>query len=120
MYGLPEDTDLSALVGCRLESVSVGLHQVNLGLDGLRNIAVTIEGDFSVAQQGHDEVRYSSAPEGAVVLISLLDAEIVAASASEGGTTVIRFSHGATAAIYDSEAHYESYQIQIGERLIVV
>ncbi len=120
MYGLPEDTDLSDLSGCHLQSVSVGVHQVNLGLDGLRNIGITVEGDFSVAQPGRDQVRYSSAPEGAVALISLLDAEIVTALVSAPGTTVISFSNGVVLAIYDSEAQYESYQIHIGQRLIVV
>ena len=120
MYGLPEDTDLSDLIGCRVQSVSVGLHQVNLGLDGLRNIAITVEGDFAVAEPGSDPVRYSSAPVGAVALLALLDAEIVAARVSEPGTTLISFSGGGVIAVYDSKAHYESYQIQIGQRLIVV
>ena len=120
MYGLPEATDLSDIVGCRLESVSVGLHQVNLGLDGLHNVAITVEGDFAVAQPGGDGVRYSSAPEGAVALISLLGAEIVVALVSWPGTTAITFDNGAVVEVYDSEAHYESYQIHIGQRLIVV
>lgn len=120
VFGLPEETNLSEFVGCHLEVVSVSLHQIKLGFDGLRNLGISVEGDYSVLRSGGDEALYSAAPEGADALIALVGAEVVAAVVTEPGTTTIKFVGGAAVAIYDSEAHYESYQIHIGERLIVV
>ena len=120
VHGLAVDTDLSPFVGCLLEVVSVGQYQVNLGFDGLRKIGITIEGDFAVALAGRAATMYSSAPEGAADLASLLGSEVSDASVIEPGTTSIRFANGATITAFDSQAHYESYQIYFGERLIVV
>ena len=120
MYGLPEDTDLSAFIGCELELVPVGLYQVNLSFDGLQKIGITIEGDYAVSTPGGAQARYSAAPEGAAELIALLGSRVTDVQISEHGTTTVHFADGAAIPIYDSEAHYESYQIYIGERLIVV
>ena len=120
MYDLPEDTDLSAFIGRELEHVSVGLYLVNLSFDGFRKIGITIEGDYAVSKPGRAPTRYSAAPEGAAELISLLGSRVTDFQISEHGTTTIYFADGAAIAIYDSEEHYESYQIYIGEREIVV
>lgn len=120
MYSLPQDTDLSAFVGCHLEVVSVSQFQVNLSFDGLRNVGISVEGDFAVHAPSSDAVRYPSAPDGATALIALLGAKVVDAVVSEPGTTRVEFAGGATITVYDSKSHYESYQIHMGERLIVV
>jgi hypothetical protein len=120
VYRLPEDTDLSAFVGCELGLVSVGLHQVNLNFDGLRKIGIAIEGEYAVTRPGEVQVRYSAPRDGAPVLVSLLGAAVTSADVTADGTTTIQLVDGTAIEIYDSETHYESYQIYIGERLIVV
>ncbi|UQX89255.1 DUF6188 family protein [Jatrophihabitans telluris] len=120
MYGLPEDTDLSAFVGCKLELVSISLHQVNLNFDGLRKIGITIEGDYAVSGPDVARDRYSAAPEGATGLVGLLGSRVSDVQVVDHGTTTVHFVGGAAIMIYDSEEHYESYQIYIGDRLIVV
>jgi uncharacterized protein DUF6188 len=120
VYGFPEDTDLSAFVGCELELVSIGLYQVNLNFDGLRKIGITIEGDYAVSGPGAAQNRYSAAPEGAAGLVGLLGSRVTDVQVADHGTTTVQFVGGAAIMIYDSEEHYESYQIYIGDRLIVV
>ena len=120
VYGLSTDTDLSSFVGCRLELVSVGLYQLNLNFDGLRKIGISIEGDYAVSTPEATQVRYSEAPQGAAALIALLGSHVTDVRVTEPGTTTLHLSAGAAISIYDSEKHYESYQIYIGDRLIVV
>jgi Family of unknown function (DUF6188) len=96
------------------------LYQVNLSFDGLQKIGIPIEGDYAVSRPGGAQARYSAAPEGAAGLIALLGSRVTDVQISEHGTTTVHFADGAAIAIYDSEAHYERYQIYIGERYIVV
>jgi len=108
MYGLPEDTDLAAFIGCELELVSIGSYQVNLNFGGLPKIGITIEGDYAVSKPGGGQTRYSAAPEGACGLVALLSSRVTDVRISEHGTTTIYFADGAAITIYDSEEHYES------------
>ncbi|WP_459182081.1 DUF6188 family protein [Streptomyces sp.] len=120
MFGLDVDTDLAAFQGCELESFSVSAHQVQLRCNSLRNVGVSIEGDFAVIPAGGPTVMYRRPPDAAGALAGLLGAEIAKALVTSPGTVSIRFSDGTVIEIYDSEEHYESYQINIGERLILV
>lgn len=120
VYSLPEETNLSDFVGCPLEVVSVSQHQVNLSFDGLGNIGVSIEGNYSVLRPDGEETLYPAAPKGAGELVALLGSVVTAAVVTEPGTTSFRFADGSVISVFDSEAHYESHQIFIGERLIVV
>jgi hypothetical protein len=67
-----------------------------------------------------EERLYPAAPKGAGELIALLGFVVMAAVVTEPGTTRFKFAEGSIISVFDSEAHYESYQIYIGERLIVV
>lgn len=120
MYGLAKDTDLAAFVGCELEVVSIGLHQVNLIFDGLRQIGISIEGGYAVSDSHGEQTRYSAARDGASSLAALLGVKVEDARVEAHGTTALLFADGSAITVYDSESHYESYQIHIGERLIVV
>ena len=120
VYGLPVDTDLSAFVGLELQLVSISLHQVNADFDGVRKIGISIEGDYAVAPAGMAQVRYTAAPDGAAAPASLLGSQVAGVRVAEPGTTSVHFAGGATITVFDSEAHYESYQIYISERIIVV
>ena len=120
MYGLPEDTDLTAFIGRELELVSIGSYVANISFSGFEKIGITIEGDYAVSKPGGAQTHYSAAPEGVGELVALLGSSVTDVQISEHGTTTIYFADGAAIAIYDSEEHYESYQIYIGEREIVV
>jgi hypothetical protein len=103
-----------------LELVSIGLHQVSLGFDGLRGIGISVEGEYAVSGPGGEQTRYSSAPEGAGALVALLGTRVTDARIPANGTTTVYFADHHAVTIYDSKAHYESYQIYIGEQIIVV
>lgn len=120
MFGLEVGTDLSALEGCVLESISISRHQVQLRLDSLRNLAVAVEGDFSVAAPDGEVVVYVNPADAAQALAGRLGAEVVAAAVEAPGTLTLRLGDGSTFEAFDSEDSYESYQIRLGERLIVV
>ena len=47
MFGLEVGTDVSALSGCSLESIDLTEHQVQLRLDTINGITLSIESDFS-------------------------------------------------------------------------
>jgi hypothetical protein len=104
VYGLPENTDLSAFVGCELELVSISLHQVNLNFDGLRKIGITIEGHYAVSGTDAAQARYSAAPKGAAGLVRLLGSRVTDVQIADRGTTTVRFVGGAAIMIYDSTA----------------
>jgi hypothetical protein len=120
VYGLAEDTDLSAFVGRELALVSIGSYQVALNFGGPERVRITIEGDYGVSGPGSALVRYRAAPEGAARLVELLGSTVADVKVTEHGTTTVHFADGSAIAIYDSNKHYESYQIYIGDRLIVV
>ncbi len=120
MYGLEIGTDVDALNGCTIESITISPHQVQLHLDSSRNIGVSVEGSFAVAGAGEDLVIHDSPPAAAQVLAARIGAEVVSALVESPGALTLRLGDGSTIEIYDSEDRYESYQINIGEQLIIV
>jgi hypothetical protein len=120
MYGLDVGTDLTPLTGCSLESIDMTLHQLQLRLDSLNGIRLSIESDFSIGPSGGAARTYDRPPEAAQALADLLGVEVVAAEVTEPGTVTLRWADGSALQVFDSNEHYESYQIYLGERLIVV
>ena len=120
MFGLAVGTDLSALRGCTLESFSLSQHQVQLRFDSLNRISVSVEANFAVIDADATACLYEHVPDAAAALAALLDVQIVDALVATPGTVTLRFATGTTIEIYDSSQHYESYQIYIGDRVIVV
>jgi hypothetical protein len=120
MYGLDVGTDLTPLTGCSLQSIDLTLHQLQLRLDSLNGISLSIESDFSIGQAGGAASTYERPPEAAQALAVLLGVEVVDAQVTAPGTLTIRWANGSVLQVFDSNEHYESYQIHLGERLIVV
>lgn len=118
VYGLPADTDLSPILGRTLEQAAIGSYQVQLRFD--EHVTVSVEGDYGVTGADGILARFASPPEGAVALVALLGQVVVDAQVTDPGTTTLRFSSEQSVEIFDSESNFESYQISIGERLIIV
>jgi hypothetical protein len=116
--GLPADTDLSAILGRTLEQVAIGSYQVQLRFD--EHVTVSVEGDYAVPGADGLLGRFPSPPERAVALVALLGQVVVDAQVTDPGTTTLRFSSEQSVEIFDSESNFESYEISIGERLIIV
>lgn len=120
MHGLSPDTDLSPLGGCMLTFVGFGQYQVQLAFSGDTDCRISIEGDYVVTPSGGECTTFSGAVDGATALLPLLGHSVEVAEVPSDGTVRLGFDSGAVVEVLDSEAHYESYQINLGDRLLVV
>jgi uncharacterized protein DUF6188 len=120
MYGLSPETDLSPLNGCSLTFVGFGQYQVQLGFSGDTPCSISIEGDYIVTPTGRDSVTFSDAVDGAAALLPLLGHTVTLASVPADGTVRVGFDDGSVVDVLDSSTHYESYQVNLGDRLLIV
>jgi hypothetical protein len=109
MYGLPDDVDLSFLVGRTLEGVRFSLHRIQLDFDG--NVWIEVEGDLSL--------NGKMAREDPGVLRELLEHAVDMASREGDGDLVLKFGSNSLR-ILDSNSAYESYTIgREGSQIVV-
>jgi hypothetical protein len=120
MHGLSPETDLSALQGCMLTFVGLGPYQIQLALSGDVACSISIEGDYIVAPQGHEPATYSDSIAGAEALLSILGRNVTTANVPSEGTARVVFDDESILEVLDSSSHYESYQIDLRGRLLVV
>ena len=120
MYGLSPETDLSPLNGCALTFVAFGQHQVQLAFSGDAQCSISIEGDDTVTPSGRGSTTFSTAVDGAGALLPLLGHTITLASVPADGTVRVGFDDGSVVDVPDSSTHYESYQVNLGDRLLIV
>ena len=120
MHGLSSGTDLSPLNGCTLTFVGFGQHQVQLAFSGDTDCSISIEGDYLVTPSGGESTVFSDAVDGAAALLPLLGHTVTLASVPADGTVRLGFDDDSVVEVVDSSAHYESYQISLGDRLLVV
>jgi hypothetical protein len=120
MNGLSPETDVNALKGCTLTFVGFGQHQVQLAFYGDLHCAISIEGNYVVTPAGRDSSTFSEAVAGAAALLPLLGHDVTYASVPTDGTVQVIFDDGSVVDVLDSEADYESYQVHLGDRLLVV
>jgi len=120
MYGLSAETDLSPLSGCMLTFVGFGQYQVQLGFSGDTDCGISIEGDYVVTPSGRESSTFSEAVDGAAALLPLLGQTVTLASVPADGTVRVGFDDGSVVDVLDSETNYESYQVNLGERLLIV
>lgn len=109
MNGLPDDADLTFLVGRSLEGVRYSLHRIQLDFDS--GVWIEIEGDLSLNGKMVEEVS------GA--LRELLDHSVDTVSREGHGDLVLRFGSNSLR-ICDSNSAYESYTIgRAGFQIVV-
>jgi hypothetical protein len=120
MYGLSPETDLSPLNGCTLTFVGFGQYQVQLAFSGDTDCAISIEGDYVVTPSGGESTTFTGAVDGAPAVLPLLGHTVAVAEVPTDGTVRVAFDDGCVVDVLDSQAHYESYQVNLGERLLVV
>lgn len=120
MFGLKVGTDVGALKGCSLESIDLTEHQVQLGLDSLTGITLSIESEFSITGSGGEARRYGQPRDAAQALADRLGVVVTEAGVAAPGTLTLCWADGSVLEVFDSNENFESYQIHLGERLIVV
>lgn len=118
MYGLAVGTDVSGLRGRAVEQIALGQYQAQVRLSG--GAGVYVEGDFSVTDADGRRRDFTDVPDAAAALAGLLGCDVDEAEVASPGVLTLVFSNGARMDVHDSNDRYESYQIAIGDQLIVV
>jgi hypothetical protein len=120
MHGLETGTSLGELVGGMVSFVGFGQHQVQIALSGTTDCLISVEGDYRVGDTAGRLKTYRDAVAGAAALLSLLGHIVQSATVPDAGTVRIDFDDGSVIELVDSSSQYESYQLHLGDRLIVV
>lgn len=120
MYGLAVGTDVSALVGCTLESLDLTPFQLQLRFDAMNNIVLSIESQFAVRAAGGPATTYERPPDAAQALANLFGLHVTGADVTAPGTLHLRWEDSTELWVMDSNEHYESFQLSLGQRFIVV
>jgi hypothetical protein len=117
MHGIPKDTDLSPLVGTTLEQLCIGLHEIILRFGD--NLSLTVEGSLRI---DFDSTSWNGSKygEAANVFAALLGVEVIRCAVIDSKTLCIEFANGGVVTAYDSKDCYESFQLRLGDRLVVV
>jgi hypothetical protein len=117
MHGVKPDTDLSPLLGKRVESILFSRFQVIIHLEDRLFISLEAECSF---EQGDSIVRREDYRPLANSFAELLGHCIDEAKVVSADTIEFEFSNGVLLSIFDSNERYESFQIQLPGQLLVV
>ena len=117
MHRITKDTNLSALAGKLVEQICIGVHQVIVRLEN--DLYIAIEGDFSFGSEASPE-KEMDFRNAAKAFANLLESRVIDASVVREDAVVFTFSAGARLTVFDSSDQYESFQIQLPDRLVVV
>ena len=116
MNGLPQDVNFAPIIGRTVEQVRFSRWSLQSLLDGLDKIAV--ESRLCIRSNGIDVVVDDYAAN-ATEICSILGTRIVDAQRAQDGGMEIRMSSGASVCIQNSEPHHESFQIHLGDAVVV-
>ena len=117
MYGLPEDIDLTFLIGEELIQYAVGQNEIILNFHP--GASITVESELKVTSP-LGSFAATSPRLAAVHVDGLLGSVIVTATGTPDGTTSLTFDDGTVVEIFDNTEHYESYTITSSGTTIVV
>lgn len=120
MYGLDPSTDVSALLGATLTHVGFGQFEVDMAFSGQPDCAATIEGHYRIAHAGSEPATFAEPISGSAAALTLLGLAVAGATVIGPGTLRVTFDDGSVLELLDSSDSYESYQLSLGDRLIVV
>lgn len=118
MYGLPADFDSRIFVGRTLELVCFAAYHFSLHFGD--RIFVQVNGEYSLQMDTGSEPEIIEPPEFHPGLTKLLEQTVSSASSTKDGTLTLQFRNGAVFTCYDRTPGYESYDIHIGDRWIIV
>jgi hypothetical protein len=116
--GLPEDETFDFLAGRVLEQVCFGQFQTQLRFD--ESVRVAVEGDIVVRQPGLDSIEVEDGRDIAAPLLALLGQAVSRVRVPDSNNLLIEFNWGTSVCFIDSEEHYESFQVHVGDRTIVI
>ena len=118
VMGLPDGETFDFLGGRVLEQVCFGQFQVQLRFD--ERVTIAVEGAMGVSADGAAETTAEDPRNAGMALIALLGRTISQVRLPDAKNLVIEFDDGATVRVIDSEERYESFQVHVGDCVIVV
>ncbi|MGA9671867.1 MAG: hypothetical protein WBQ94_21825 [Terracidiphilus sp.] len=118
MYGLPADFDANFLVGRILHGILVQSNVIHLQLSD--QCTISSGGWKDAGGLSVDEGELLNIPDAAPHLYDLLDKKVFSASGQPDGTLTLIFEGGKTIHVHDASECYESYQIHLDGKMIVL
>jgi hypothetical protein len=118
MYGLPEDFDASVFVGRELQQVSFTANTISLVFDG--DVAIAVESTIVLQLGSVAAPERQTPPVTSSRLMALAGLTVQSARSDRDGTLALDFGGGRSLTLLDDSSQYESYQIQMPGRQIVV
>jgi hypothetical protein len=118
MYGLPKDFDAPSLIGLTLEMVCFNISQIYLHFD--HHVMITVEGTLTYQSKLNGNVQKLSPPVVETNLMQLVGHKVTHAVGTPDGTLSLTFDNGHVVECLDDSPDYESYQIAIGGKTVVV
>jgi hypothetical protein len=118
MYGLPVGFDANFLVGRTLHGILVQSNMIHLELS--EQCTISSGGWKDAGGLSVDEGELLNIPDAAPYLYHLLDKKIISASGQTDGTLSLIFEGGKTIHVHDTSECYESYQIHVDGKMIVL
>lgn len=110
MYGVPENLDLSHLVGDRLDSVTIQEHQIIIDFDS--GVSFVIEGRMDVTENGSPVAQWEQKNGWSSVDFQKVVGSTVEAFAIPSRDQLnIHFGGNRVLRIYDNSPQYESFHI---------
>ena len=116
MYGIPKTTDFSFLLGKMVEQVCLGQNQTQIHLDDA-NISIECRHVLFVAE-GSREIVWDEFPSEGIS--KLLGQTLSGVTIRDSGALEFTFSQGDRLSLFGDSKQYESFQINCGDREIIV
>ncbi|CAK0782032.1 conserved hypothetical protein [Gammaproteobacteria bacterium] len=118
MYGLPGNFDPSVFVGAELLQISFTFNQLMLNFSSDLSIAIESSLLFRRADTAREIIINTPVRESDLMI--LIGDHIVRADYEPNGTLYLYFSTGNEISIFDDCSIYESYQIKIKDKIIII
>ena len=118
MYGIPEDLNISELVGQPLDLISFSANTVHFVFGN--EISITVESSYSYKIGEGDVVKQEKIPIKSSSLMNLVGSYIKSVNIKNSNELLLKFDKNSFLLIYDDNETYESFQIQIKDKNIIV
>jgi len=119
MYGLDKSEDFQFLIGKELLQLCIGHYQLILNFT--EQLAITVECSLRLTDnKGSTAEIRSAAPDLSKNLDCLIGSTIESVNIKSKGELILKFSHGYTLAILDSNKDTESFTITMPNHEIIV
>jgi hypothetical protein len=119
MYGLPNDFDPSVFIGMELIQICFSANQLTIYFND--ELSITVQSSLCFERSGTNyEPKIMSIPICESDLMVAIGDQVVQAAGNTEGTLCLTFAGGHQITVFDDSESYESYQIRVRDRMIIV